>query len=51
MVVIVTGEIVKPFPDRPTEGILQFSADMCLAAEVSEIHFCAHFSGKLIYLA
>lgn len=33
VLVIVTGEIVKPFPDRPTEGMLQFSADMCLAAE------------------
>jgi exosome complex RNA-binding protein Rrp42 (RNase PH superfamily) len=35
--VIVSGEIIKPFPDRPTEGILQFSADMCLAAEVSTL--------------
>ena len=44
VVVIVTGEIIKPFADRPTEGVLQFSADLCLAAEVGNIIFSDLFS-------
>lgn len=37
---IVTGEIIAPYPDRPNEGILQFSADVSNYAEVGHILLC-----------
>jgi exosome complex RNA-binding protein Rrp42 (RNase PH superfamily) len=48
--VIVTGDIAKPFPDRPTEGTLQFSADLCLAAEVSTLTLLSLLSLSLIHI-
>ena len=31
----VRGEIVAPYPDRPTDGIIQFNASLSMAAESS----------------
>jgi exosome complex RNA-binding protein Rrp42 (RNase PH superfamily) len=28
----VTGEVVRPFPDRPTEGIITFSVELSALA-------------------
>ncbi len=35
VICIVSGEIVAPYPDRPTDGILQFNADVSTLAENS----------------
>lgn len=35
VITVVTGEIVAPYPDRPTDGILQFNADVSTLAENS----------------
>jgi exosome complex component RRP45 len=35
VVTVVTGEIVSPFPDRPIEGILQFSAHVSPHTELA----------------
>jgi exosome complex component RRP45 len=35
VITVVSGEIVAPYPDRPTDGILQFNADVSTLAENS----------------
>lgn len=39
----VIGDVVTPFPDRPTEGILQFAVDVSMRAEkvgISDTELC-----------
>lgn len=38
VIAVVQGEIVSPFPDRPMEGSIQFSADVSVLSDVDSLN-------------